>query len=132
MRRIVLVTVCAALLAASPAEAGVAAGRWTGHYGTGGSKVSFTVKGTTLKNFSAFVESYCGWNNTFTAQTFIVPKAPIRNGKVKFTYKITDSHGNVIGRDHLTATFHGNHVSGTLGGSDTGCTVATYKWTAHR
>ena len=125
-----ILTVCLSVVA----TANVAPGRYTGHLGSSphGAKVTFTVAGGSLKNFHAFVPAYCVSTGTFVFDTFIVPKARIRSGKVRTTYVVRDDHGAAIGRDRLTATFRGRRATGTLGGSYTGCTIATYHWTAHR
>lgn len=131
MRRVVVASAAVFALFAATALAGVPAGQYSGHYGKhAAAKVSFTVKGSSLIDFHAFVPAFCGWDNLFVFQTFFVPKAKIRNGKVKTTYVIRNSKGARLGTAKLTATFHGHHAHGTLGGADAGCTVATYTWTA--
>jgi hypothetical protein len=119
------------LVLAGAAIASVPSGGYTGHFGThADAKVKFSVKGSAMHNFEAFVPAFCSFDNQFKFVTFAVPKAKIRSGKVKTTYVVRDDKGQPIGKDHLTATFSGGHAKGTLGGSYTGCTIATYKWTA--
>jgi hypothetical protein len=113
---------------AAVAGASVPAGKYVGHYGTS-SKVTFKVKGNYVENFTAFVPALC--LGTFTFETFDVPKAKINSsGKVKTTFKIIGSSGQTIGTRKLTASFSGRHAKGTLSGTDPGCTIATYSWTA--
>jgi hypothetical protein len=132
MRRAAALATVIALVLAAGAAAKIAGGKWTGHYGKGEStKVTFTVKGHWMRKFSAFVPSYCVLTNQFTFVTFYVPKARIRHGKVKTTYKIKNDSGRTIGKDHLTAKFSGKHAKGTLSGTYSGCTIAKYHWNAH-
>ena len=128
MRKTFTLTAVLALVFAATAIASVPSGSYNGHYGKDPSaKVQFTVKGSSMRNFHAFVPAFCG---QFEFVTFSVPKAKIRSGKVKTTYTVRDGNGQPIGKDHLTATFKGGHATGTLSGTYTGCTIATYKWTA--
>jgi hypothetical protein len=121
----------AALGCAAVAGASVTSGKYAGHYGThADAKVSFKVKGNYLENFTAFVPALCLSGN-FIFETFDVPKARISSaGKVKTTFKILSSSGQVIGERKLIASFSGRHAKGTLSGTDPGCTIATYPWTA--
>jgi hypothetical protein len=120
-----------ALGLAAVATASVPSGKYVGHYGThADAKVSFKVKGNYMKGFNAFVPALCLSGN-FTFETFVVPKAKINSsGKVKTNYKILSSSGQVIGTRQLTASFNGRHAKGTLAGTDPGCTIAKYTWTA--
>ena len=119
------------VVCAGAALASVPSGGYTGHYGKhADAKVKFTVNGSSMRTFEAFVPAFCSFDNQFQFVTFTVPKAAIRSGKVKTTYVVRDDKGQPIGKDHLTANFSGGHAKGTLGGSYTGCTIATYKWTA--
>ena len=127
MRKTLPLATILGLVFAATAIASVPSGSYSGHYGNGNSKVNFTVKGSSMRNFHAFVPAFCG---EFQFVTFTVPKAKIRSGKVKTTYVVRDSNGQAIGKDHLTATFSGSHATGTLSGSYTGCTIAKYNWTA--
>lgn len=132
MRRAAVVATALALVLAGGATAKVSGGKWTGSYGKGKSaKVTFTVKGHWMRKFSAFVPSYCVLTEEYSFVTFYVPKARIRKGKVKTTYKVKNDSGQTIGKDHLTAKFSGRHAKGTLSGSYAGCTIAKYHWTAH-
>lgn len=131
MRRATALALLLVLVLCAGAAAKVAGGKWTGSYGKGKStKVTFTVKGHWMRKFSAFVPSYCV-TEQYDFVTFYVPKARIRNGKVKTTYKVKNDSGQTIGKDHLTAKFSGKHAKGTLSGSYAGCTIAKYHWTAH-
>ena len=114
------------------------AGKYTGHYGTHAtSKLSLSVKGKTLRNFViASAPAFC--SNTFPSQyrfeEFYVPKAKIHGNKVNATYVVKNNKGLKLAKRHITATFHGGHVTGTLDGYDyDGCIIAKYSWTAqHR
>lgn len=131
MRKTLPLGAVLALVFAATAIASVPSGSYSGHYGKhADAKVKFTVKGSSMRNFHAFVPAFCSFDNQFEFVTFIVPKAKIRAGKVKTTYVVRDDKGQPIGKDHLTATFSGGHATGTLGGSYTGCTIAKYDWTA--
>jgi len=135
MRRAFVCAVIVAMVCAGEAIASVSAGKYSGHYGThSASKISFTVRGNTVRNFKLDVLApyYCGWDNQYVFQTFIIPKAKIHSGKVKTTYVIRNSSGQAIGKDKLTATFSGGSAHGTVGGVESGCIFATYKWTAHK
>ena len=132
MYRSILAVMTAAALFPSVALATVPSGKYAGYYGTHtSSKVSFTVKNGFVHNFNAFVPALClGGNYEFV--TFDVPKAKINGNKVDTYYTFRNSSGLTIGHAHLTATFSGSHAKGTLGGSYTGCTIATYPWNAHQ
>jgi hypothetical protein len=131
MRKAIPLALLLGLVFTGVAIASIPSGAYTGHWGKHASaKVKFTVKGGSMHDFDAFVPAFCSFSNQFEFVTFFVPKAKIRSGKVKTTYVVRDDHGQPIGKDHLTATFSGGHANGTLGGSYTGCTIATYKWTA--
>lgn len=130
MRRAALPAALLALLATGSALASVPGGKWTGHYGKDTTaKVKFTVKKGAIHNFSSFVPAYCISTGQYEFDTFLVPKAKIKNGKAHTTYKVKQN-GETIGRLHLTAVFSGSHATGTLSGSYTGCTIAKYTWTA--
>ena len=134
MRRAIVSAVILALIFAGEALGAVPAGKYTGHYGTDSTaKLSFTVKNNHVKNFKIGSAPYfCGWDNLYEFQTFIIPLAGIVSGKVHRTYVIRNSSGQPIGKDKLTGSFNGSSAHGTVGGSEVGCTFATYSWTARR
>ena len=135
MRRTVVLAIALALVLSATAFAKIPSGKWTGSYGTdGSSKVTFTVKHHAMHDFSAFVPAYCtsldpSYPSTYKFVTFFVPKAAIKNGKVKKTYTVKQN-GQTTGTLHLTAKFSGSHATGTLSGTYTGCTIAKYNWQA--
>ena len=134
MRRAIVSAVILALIFAGDALGAVPAGKYTCHYGTDSTaKLSFTVKNNHVMNFKIGSAPYfCGWSNLYEFQTFIIPLAGITSGKVHRTYVIRNSSGYAIGKDKLTGWFSGSSAHGTVGGSEAGCTFATYSWTAHR
>jgi hypothetical protein len=137
IRRATVLALASASLFATVAAAAPPAGTYHGHWGKSKSaNVAFSVSHGVMHNFHTTVAAMCydpspyGTGTSFVTQTFFVPRAKIHSGKVNTTYKIRDSHGNVLGKRTVTATFKGGHATGTLSGSSSGCTIAKYHWKA--